>query len=127
MGANFGLAVLRISSFHKLFFGWSLAACAALALAAYIGLKWHWLVALLVGVNATTLGLYGYDKRAAQTGRLRVPESVLHLWAFLGGSPGALLGQRLFRHKTAKRPFQILFWGIFLAQAALLTWYLLRW
>jgi uncharacterized membrane protein YsdA (DUF1294 family) len=53
---------------------------------------------------------YGLDKRRATTGGRRVPEQTLHLLAFLGGWPGALLGQRQFRHKTKKVSFRIVFW-----------------
>ncbi len=68
-----------------------------------------------------TFGLYGYDKRAARRGTWRVPERVLHGLALLGGSPGALLGQRVFRHKTAKRSFQFAFWAIVVLQVALIA------
>jgi uncharacterized membrane protein YsdA (DUF1294 family) len=37
---------------------------------------------------------------------------MLHLLAFLGGWPGALLGQRQFRHKTKKVSFLIAFWVV---------------
>ena len=37
-------------------------------------------------------------------------ERTLHLMAFLGGWPGALIGQRQFRHKTQKVSFRIVFW-----------------
>ena len=53
---------------------------------------------------------YGLDKRQAATGGRRVSEHTLHLMAFLGGWPGALLGQRQFRHKTQKATFRIAFW-----------------
>jgi len=55
---------------------------------------------------------YGLDKRQATTGGRRVPERTLHLLAFLGGWPGALLGQRHFRHKTEKVRFLIVFWVV---------------
>jgi uncharacterized membrane protein YsdA (DUF1294 family) len=55
---------------------------------------------------------YGLDKRRAANGGQRVPERTLHLLAFLGGWPGALLGQRQFRHKTQKVPFVIVFWVV---------------
>src|SRR5436190_14697220 len=66
----------------------------------------------LVGVNLATLVLYGYDKAVAGGTWLRVPENVLHLLAFLGGSPAALLGRALFRHKTVKPSFRRMFWLI---------------
>jgi len=53
---------------------------------------------------------YGIDKRRARADGRRVPEKTLHLIAFLGGWPGALAGQQLFRHKTQKLAFRIVFW-----------------
>jgi uncharacterized membrane protein YsdA (DUF1294 family) len=53
---------------------------------------------------------YGIDKRQAANGGRRVSEPTLHLMAFLGGWPGALMGQRHFRHKTQKATFRIVFW-----------------
>jgi uncharacterized membrane protein YsdA (DUF1294 family) len=60
---------------------------------------------------------YGLDKRRAANGGRRVPERTLHLLAFLGGWPGALLGRRQFRHKT-KVPFRILFWVVVVSHVA---------
>ena len=64
---------------------------------------------LLMSVVAFVL--YAWDKRAAKRRRRRVPERVLHLVALSGGWPGAPLGQRLLRHKTAKASFRRVFWG----------------
>lgn len=75
-------------------------------------------VAYLVSINTMALALYGYDKRQAIVGGTRIPELVLHLGALLGGSPGALLGQGLFRHKTRKFRFQVVFVAIVLLQIA---------
>jgi len=75
--------------------------------------------ACLIGMNIVVLLLYGYDKRQAVAGGTRIPEAALHLGALLGGTPGALLGQGLFRHKTRKRSFRLVFAVIILLQAAL--------
>lgn len=75
--------------------------------------------AYLAGVNVVTLLAYGYDKRRAIAGKGRVPEVVLHLAALLGGTPGALLAQGLFRHKTRKTSFRLVFAAIILLQLAL--------
>ena len=77
----------------------------------------------LIGVNVVTLLLYGYDKRQAVVGETRVPESVLHAGALFGGTPGAWLGQRLFRHKTRKFRFQIVFGAIVLLQMVVIFGY----
>ncbi len=71
-------------------------------------------IAIYIGVvfvmSVITFFVYGADKQGAITGDRRVPERTLHLLSFLGGWPGALIGQRKFRHKTQKLPFLIVFW-----------------
>ncbi|MFA0927708.1 DUF1294 domain-containing protein [Pseudomonas syringae pv. tagetis] len=63
--------------------------------------------------------LYRHDKRQAANGGQRTPENVLHVTELLGGWPGALLAQQVFRHKTRKVSFQIVFWMIVLVHQAL--------
>lgn len=77
----------------------------------------------LIALNAATLLLYGYDKRQAVTGGTRVPEAALHLAALCGGSPGALLAQILFRHKTRKLGFKAVFIAIVLLQVVVIYGY----
>jgi uncharacterized membrane protein YsdA (DUF1294 family) len=62
---------------------------------------------------------YGLDKRQAANGGHRVSERTLHLLAFLGGWPGALIGQRQFRHKTQKVTFRIVFWLVVVLHVAI--------
>jgi uncharacterized membrane protein YsdA (DUF1294 family) len=81
------------------------------------------LYAGLIGVNVITLLLYGYDKRQATVGGVRIPEVALHIVALLGGSPAALVGQELFRHKTRKPAFRLVLVGILLLQAGLIYGY----
>lgn len=56
--------------------------------------------------------LYGVDKRRARRNRRRISERTLLIAAFVGGWPGAWLGQVLFRHKTEKFIFRCMFWSI---------------
>ncbi|CAM5224797.1 DUF1294 domain-containing protein [Alishewanella longhuensis] len=64
---------------------------------------------------------YWFDKRKAQAGRWRTPESTLQFMSLLGGWPGALLAQRYLRHKSQKRSFLWQFWfTVVLNLAALL-------
>lgn len=59
--------------------------------------------------SALTLLIYGADKLAARKAWRRVPESTLLICGFVGGWPGAIIGQQLFRHKTQKQPFKTYF------------------
>jgi uncharacterized membrane protein YsdA (DUF1294 family) len=60
-------------------------------------------------VSALTLVIYGADKLAARKAWRRVPEATLLIFGVVGGWPGAILGQQLFRHKTQKQPFKTYF------------------
>ena len=55
---------------------------------------------------------YWMDKQSAQKGRWRTPENSLHIAELLGGWPGALVAQQVFRHKTRKASFQLVFWAV---------------
>lgn len=68
------------------------------------------LVVGYVVMSAVTFLAYAADKSAAQAGRFRTQESALHLLEIVGGWPGALIAQRLLRHKTRKQSFQIAYW-----------------
>ena len=59
----------------------------------------------LLLVNLLTIQRFWSDKRRAVAGARRIPEADLLWLAALGGSPGALLARRAFRHKTRKEPF----------------------
>lgn len=59
----------------------------------------------LLLVNLCTFAAFWSDKRAALRGTWRTPESSLLRAALLGGTPGAFLARRVFRHKTRKQPF----------------------
>lgn len=80
------------------------------------------LAGYLVLVNLWAFGLMWFDKRRARRGGRRIRERTLFLSALLGGSLGAVLGMRAFRHKTRHWYFV---WGmplILLAQAVLAAW-----
>ena len=65
------------------------------------------LVYYLTAVNVLAFVLYGIDKKKAEKGKYRIPESRLLLIAFLGGSVGAWLGMLIFHHKTKKKKFSV--------------------
>src|SRR5688572_29237099 len=86
-------------------------------------------ITVYVAVSVVTLVLFGLDKRAArrapQSNRrpTRVPESTLHFLELLGGFPGTLLAQRIFRHKTRKTKYLITLWLIIALHAAFWIWW----
>lgn len=82
------------------------------------------LVAYYAGMSMLLFVLYGMDKRAAVAGRRRVREDTLHLVAFAGGWPGALLAREFFRHKTMKQPFVAVLWITVVVNIALLLFLL---
>ena len=82
---------------------------------------------VLGGINLATLALYGYDKAVAGGRRTRVPEAILHTLALLGGTIAAFLAQQLFRHKTVKGSFQVVFWLIAVLQIGLVAAWIWCW
>ena len=81
------------------------------------------LVLLLISmVNALTYWMYAQDKEAALLGKRRVPESTLHILAFLGGWPTAWLAQERLRHKTQKQPFRKIYFCTIGLNILLILW-----
>ena len=64
----------------------------------------------IAGMSLISFAVYAWDKWRAKRDGFRVPEKRLHLLALCGGWPGALLGQRILRHKTRKTSFLMVFW-----------------
>ncbi|KAF2511347.1 DUF1294 domain-containing protein [Flavobacterium foetidum] len=71
-------------------------------------------------VNSLTFLLVGYDKFQARRHNRRIPESVLFILAFIGGTIGLLTGMFFFRHKTSKTTFIMKFLYIILVQGVLI-------
>lgn len=59
----------------------------------------------LVAINIVAFFVYGIDKLKAKRNRWRIPESTLLLLAVIGGSVGALLGMKVWHHKTMHKKF----------------------
>lgn len=55
---------------------------------------------ILAVMSVIAFFFYGADKRKAKKGQWRVKESVLLGLGVFGGAIGALLGMKIFRHKT---------------------------
>lgn len=68
--------------------------------------------------SIATFVAYGWDKRrATRPGASRITERTLHTMELLGGWPGAIVGQRYFRHKWRKGSYMFAFWVIVLIHA----------
>ena len=81
------------------------------------------LIVYLIAVNVLAFAVYGWDKaRSKVQGARRVPEKTLFLLALLGGSAGAVLGMRVWRHKTRHWYFKYGLPAILLVQLALACW-----
>ncbi len=70
-------------------------------------------------INVVAFVLFGVDKRKAKKGQWRISENTLLLAAATGGSIGAFIGMKVFRHKTKKIKFFIGIPLLFIAQVIL--------
>ena len=81
-----------------------------------------YLLYFYVALSVIALLAYAIDKHRARKHRNRISEAFLLIVGLLGGSFGALLAMRVFRHKTR----HWYFWGLnilgMLAQSGLLFW-----
>ena len=67
----------------------------------------HYLLAYLVTINALTFLFMFLDKKKARSKQWRIPENILLGLSGLGGSIGATLGMKVFRHKTRSSKFSL--------------------
>ena len=90
------------------------------------------IVYILIALNIVTFFVYGVDKWRSTSGRLlptgrkkakqgswRISEATLLILAVIGGSIGALLGMRVWHHKTMHLKFKYGLPLILLVQIAL--------
>ena len=64
------------------------------------------LIVYIIFINFLGIASMASDKIRAMEHRYRIPESVLLLFAVMGGSIGSILGMMLFHHKTRKTKFR---------------------
>lgn len=94
---------------------------AAFAVAYFVADLPLWIPALYLVMSVCGFAAYGLDKSAARAGRQRVSEQTLLTVGVLGGWPGALVAQQVFRHKTRKRSFRRMFWFTVVVNIAVLA------
>lgn len=107
------------------------------AIVLLLGLDWFsqsfdpgWLTrtyfAATVIMSVVAFVYFGIDKRRANLDKHRISERQLHLMAFFGGWPGAVMGQQMFRHKTIKMSFRMVLWAIIACHVAASGWFIYR-
>lgn len=82
----------------------------------------HLLGLYLLFVNTVGFVLMGVDKRRARRDQWRISEKSLFLPPLLGGTVGAILGMRVFHHKTRHWYFRYGLPVLLLLQLALAGW-----
>lgn len=61
----------------------------------------------LVVINIAAYAAFSWDKYKARWGGWRIPEKTLLMLALIGGSAGAWIGMKRFRHKIRKARFKV--------------------
>lgn len=79
----------------------------------------YFIIYLIIINLIAFLAMY-IDKRRARYGKWRIPEQTLFILALIGGSIGAIIGMYVFRHKTKKMRFSIVFPIILILQIILI-------
>ena len=74
----------------------------------------------LIVITIVTFLVYGIDKWKAKQGSWRISEATLLILAVIGGSIGALLGMKVWHHKTMHKQFKYGLPLILLVQIALI-------
>jgi len=69
-----------------------------------------WVATVYLVASVVCFAVYAWDKSAAAADRWRVSEDILLGPGLLGGWPGAIVAQRLLRHKSSKASFRAMFW-----------------
>lgn len=101
---------------------WTAAFLVFVAGAVFAGKLPFAVLGLYLVASVIAFAAYALDKLAARNDQWRTQESTLHVFALVGGWPGALAAQRLLRHKSKKPSFQIVFWATVVLNCGTLVW-----
>ena len=77
-------------------------------------------------INLVGFLAMGIDKYKAQKDLWRIPEGTLITIALIGGSIGAIIGMKFFRHKTKKLKFSVGLPTILISEVALVIYCLVK-
>ena len=79
----------------------------------------------LIVINVVTFLVYGIDKWKAKKGSWRISEATLLILAVIGGSIGAMLGMKVWHHKTQHKKFKYGVPAIIIVQLALIVYFII--
>ncbi len=85
------------------------------------------IIGYVIAISILTFCAYWRDKRRAEAGDWRIPESTLHLAELIGGWPAAYIAQRVLRHKISKLSYQMKFWAIVAIHEAVAFDFIINW
>ena len=85
----------------------------------------HIVLIYLAVINVVTFFMYGIDKWKAKNSKWRIRETALLGLAVLGGSIGAWLGMKVWRHKTQHKKFKYGVPAIIIVQLALIVYFII--
>ena len=85
----------------------------------------HVVLIYLAAINMATFFVYGIDKWKAKKSKWRIRETALLGLAVLGGSIGAWLGMKVWRHKTQHKKFKYGVPAIIIVQLALIVYFII--
>jgi uncharacterized membrane protein YsdA (DUF1294 family) len=113
----------RNPKLHWTLAGLGIALLLTFLLALKTPIRFRPVIMWLIAINVTTFSFYGLDKTfARQQLRTRIPELTLQILALAGGTVGALAGMEIFRHKTVKGNFRMIFFLIMAFHIVLALW-----
>ena len=84
------------------------------------------IIIYLTSINVAMIITYGIDKLKAKRSKWRIREASLLLLAVLGGSIGALLGMKVWHHKTMHKKFKYGVPAILIVQMAIIGYLLMK-
>ena len=82
------------------------------------------LLHFLIVINVVTFLIFGIDKWKARQGSWRISEATLLILAIIGGCIGALLGMKVWRHKTQHKKFRYGIPAIIIIQLVIIGFFL---
>ena len=109
------MSMIGLAYYAEFILGWKVALFGKNAL--FLFLLFH-----IPLINLFTFFAYGRDKHCAKTKQWRIPEIQLHTLELLGGTIGAIIGQKFFHHKNKKKSYMATFFATIIIQIGLIIY-----